>query len=170
MSFVSLEDMHGTVEVTVFSRLHARVSHLLVEDAPILVQGQVQKDEQSIKLVADTIIPVDQADETWTASIHFNLEVARTDREVLQQLHRVFERHPGTSQGFLHLVNPDKTDVVIELPQNLNLRVGSGLRREVTDLLGYTAIETQCTPAHNNHSNGKENGWKRRGPGPNGRF
>jgi DNA polymerase-3 subunit alpha len=170
MSFVSLEDMHGSIEVTVFSRLHAQVSDLLVEDAPVLIQGQVQKDEQSIKLVADTIIPVDRADETWTASIHFNLEVARTDRETLERLHRVFERHPGGSQGYLHLVNPDNTDVVIGLPQHLNLKVGSGLRREVADLLGYAAAETQCTPASANPSVVRENGWRRKGPRSNGRF
>jgi DNA polymerase-3 subunit alpha len=170
MSFVSLEDMHGSIEVTVFSRLHARVSELLVEDAPVLVQGQVQKDEQSIKLVADTIIAVDRADETWTASIHFNLEVARTDRETLERLHRVFERHPGASQGYLHLVNPDKTDVVIGLPPDLTLKVGSGLRREVADLLGYAATETQCTSASANHLAARENGWRGKGSRTNGRF
>ena len=170
MSFVTLEDMHGAIEVTVFSRLHALVSDLLVEDAAVLVQGQVQKDEQSVKLVADTIIPVDRAAQTWTASIHFNLEVARTDRQVLEQLHRVFERHPGSSQGFIHLVDPDKTDVVIELPEKLKLRVGSGLRREVSDLLGYVAIETQCSPASANQPAGNNNGWSRKGPRSNGRF
>ncbi len=170
MSFVALEDMHGAIEVTVFSGLYAAISDLLTEDAAILIQGQVQKDEQSIKLVADTIIPVNQAAQTWTASIHFNLEVARTERETLEQLHRLFERHPGASQGFLHLVDPDKTDVIIELPEKLNLRVGAGLRREVRDLLGYVAIETQCSPVQANPSAGNPKGWKRKGQGANGRF
>jgi len=171
MSFVTLEDMHGTIEVTVFSRLHAGVSDLLVEDAPVLVQGQVQKDEQSVKLVADTIIPVNRAEETWTASIHFNLEVARTDRQTLERLHRLLERYPGTSQGYLHLVDPDKTDVVIELPQSLSLKAGPGLQRAVSELLGYASMETQCTSAQTNRpTGGNGNGWNRKGYRANGRF
>ena len=172
MSFVTLEDMHGSVEVTVFSRLHAAVSDLLAEDAAVLVQGQVQKDEQSVKLLAETIIPVEKAEETWTASVHFNLEVARTDREILKQLHRLVQRHSGTSRGFLHLLHPDQTDVIIELPETMNLRVGRGLRREAFELLGYAAIETRCSPARANPNagNGNGNGSKRKGHQTDGRF
>ena len=139
---------------------------------PVLVQGQVQKDEQSIKLVADTIIPVDRAEETWTASIHFNLEVARTDRQTLEQLHRVFERHPGSSQGYLSTWwTRTRADVVIELPEKLNLKVGPGLQREVSELLGYAAIETQCSPCPRQPSAGSnDNVWSRKGYRSNGRF
>ncbi len=147
MAFVTIEDMHGSVEVTVFSRLYGTVNHLLVEDHPILIEGMVQKDEQSVKLVADTVIPMDKAEETWTASVHFNLEISRTDRANLQELYDLIRQHPGTSRVYLHLRSPENTDSIIELPDTLNLKAGSALTRAVNDLLGYNVVETRCSSA-----------------------
>ncbi len=147
MAFVTIEDMHGSVEVTVFSRLYGTVNHLLVEDHPILIEGVVQKDEQSVKLVADTVIPMDKAEETWTASVHFNLEISRTNREDLQELCDLIQQHPGTSRVYLHLRSPENTDSIIELPETLNLKAGTALTRAVNALLGYSVVETRCRTA-----------------------
>jgi DNA polymerase-3 subunit alpha len=146
MAFVNLEDMHGTVEAIVFARLFDKTRDLLVEDKPLLIQGQVQKDEKSIKILADEVIPIDKAEETWTASVHFNLELSRTDREILTDLHAILERYPGGCKAFLHLRDADRTDSIIALPERLRLKAGGALMREVNGLLGYRAVETRCSP------------------------
>jgi DNA polymerase-3 subunit alpha len=145
MAFVTIEDMHGAVEAIVFSRVFGQVRDLLVEDNPLLIQGQVQKDEQSVKILADTVIPIEAAEETWAASVHFNLVISRTDREVLTRLHGILERHPGGCRAFLHLRSPDNTDSVIALPEELKLKAGGELSREVNSFLGYQAVETRCS-------------------------
>ena len=43
MAFVTIEDMHGSVEVIIFSRVFADVRDLLVEDRPVLVQRSGSK-------------------------------------------------------------------------------------------------------------------------------
>jgi DNA polymerase-3 subunit alpha len=144
MAFVTIEDMHAAVEVIVFARVFANTRDLLIEDRPVLVQGQVQKDEQAIKILADEVIPIENAEETWAASIHFKLEISRTDRETLSNLHAIFERHPGPCPGFLHLRSADKTDSIIALPDKLKLKAGGSLTREVHNFLGYRAVETRC--------------------------
>ena len=145
MAFVTIEDMHGAVEAIVFSRVFADVRDLLVEDKPLLIQGQVQKDEQSVKILADTVIPINKAEETWSASVHFNLEISRTDRETLTDLHTILQRHPGACPAFLHLRSPDKTDSIIALSETLKLRAGGALSREVNNFLGYHAVDTRCS-------------------------
>ncbi len=147
MGFATIEDMHGAVEVVVFSRVYAAVSGLLAEDTAVLVQGQIQKDEQSVKLVAETLIPLEMAEETWTASVHVNLDLSRIDRDLLLQLREVMQRHPGSCKAFLHLRSPARVDAVIELSDGLHVKAGPGLRREVRELLGYQALETHCGPA-----------------------
>jgi len=162
MAFVTIEDMHGAVEVIVFSRVFAETRDLLLEDQAVLVQGQVQKDEQSIKILADTVIPIKAAEETWTASIHFNLEISRTDRETLSELHDILKRHPGSCPAFLHLRSPDNTDSIIALPDTLKLKAGGDLTRAVTGLLGYSALETRCSAVTSAavSSGGNRNGRK----------
>jgi DNA polymerase-3 subunit alpha len=146
MGFATIEDMRGAVEVTVFSRVYAGVSDLLTEDNAVLVQGQIQKDEQSVKLIAETIIPLEEAEENWTASVHLNLELRHTDRQLLLQLREVLRRYPGTCKAYLHLLGPTRADAVIELAEGFQLKAGPALRRDVGELLGYAAIETRCTP------------------------
>ena len=147
MAFVTIEDLHGAVEATVFSRVYTNVSDLLLEDNAIFVQGQVQKDEQSVKILAEKVVPMDKAEETWTASIHLNLEISRTDRAMLEKLNDILKKHPGGCRGYLHLRSPEDTDSIIALPDSLKLKAGGALMREVNDLLGYHAVETLCMAA-----------------------
>jgi len=147
MAFVTLEDLHGSVEATVFSSLYAKVHELLSDDNPILVQGQLQKNENSVKLLADTVIPIDKAEETWTASVHFNLDITRTQRELLVKLKEIFKNHPGSCRAYIHLLNPDKTDTIVALSDSMKLRAGLPLAREVNRFLGYNAVETAYKPA-----------------------
>jgi DNA polymerase-3 subunit alpha len=144
MAFVILEDLHGSVEATVFSSLYAKAHDLLSDDRPILIQGQLEKDENSVKILADTIIPIDKAEETWTASVHFNLDITRTQRELLVNLKEIFKRHPGSCRAYIHLLNPDKTETIIALSNSMKLRAGLALTREVNRFLGYNAVETDC--------------------------
>jgi DNA polymerase-3 subunit alpha len=107
----------------------------------------VQKDEQSVKILAEKVIAMDKAEETWTASIHFNLEISRTDRDALEQLNAILKKHSGTCRAYLHLHSPEKTDSIIELPDSMRLKAGGALVREVNELLGYSAVETLCMAA-----------------------
>jgi len=147
MAFVTIEDLHGAVEATVFSRVYATVTDLLIEDNPVLIQGQVQKDEQSVKILAEKVVAMDKAEDTWTASIHFNLEISSTDREALAKLHDILQRHPGGCRAYLHLRSPENTDSIVALPDSLKLKAGGSLIREVNELLGYNAVATQCMAA-----------------------
>jgi DNA polymerase-3 subunit alpha len=145
MAFVTIEDLNGAVEVTVFSRLYATAADLLVEDRALLVHGQVQRDEQSVKMTAESIIPLEKAEERWTASVHVNLDLERADRETLTRVREVLQRHPGRCRAFLHLRSPRRADAVIALPEGLCVKAGPGLRRELGELVGYGALETRCT-------------------------
>ena len=147
MAFVTVEDMHGSAEATVFSSVYASVNDLLFEDNPILIQGRVQKDEQAVKILADSVVPIEKVEETWTASIHFNLELARADRSMLLALQDIFKRHPGSCRAFLHLRDLNNTETIIALPDTMKLRAGSALKHEVDGFLGYQAVDTVCSPA-----------------------
>ena len=98
-----------------------------------------------MKILADTVIPIDQAEETWAASVHLNLEISRTDREGLENLHAILNRHPGPCPAFIHLRSADNTDSIIALPDVFKLKAGGALTREVNGFLGYHAVETRCS-------------------------
>jgi DNA polymerase-3 subunit alpha len=163
MAFVTIEDLHGSAEIIIFSSVYSSVNTLLTDDHPILVQGQVQKDENSVKILADTVIPMEKAEETWTADIHFNLDLTHTPKDLMVKLRNILEKHPGSCQAYLNLRDPGKTEIIIALPDTVRLKPGSALRQEVYGLLGYHAVETVCSPvtsssSFNNNKRGNSKG------------
>jgi DNA polymerase-3 subunit alpha len=146
MAFVNLEDLHGSIEVTVFSSLYTKVYDLLLEDTPLLVQGLLQKDENYIKMLADAIIPIDKAEERWTTSVHINIDITLTEKSMLLELNDILKKHPGSCKVYIHLRNPDRTETIIALPDSIKLKPGMGLTRELNKFFGYDVVETICTP------------------------
>ncbi|MCK7511451.1 MAG: hypothetical protein MZV70_50300 [Desulfobacterales bacterium] len=148
MAFVTIEDLHGAVEVTVFSRLlREPPATCWTEDNAVLVQGQVQKDEQSVKLVADTHHPAGEGrgDLDRQRARQPGARAGPTG-ELLLRLREVLQRYPGTCKAYLHLRGPTQTEAVIELPEGIHLKAGAALRREVSEVLGDNALETRCAP------------------------
>ncbi len=162
MAFVTLEDLHGDVEIIVFSALYTKVYDLLTDDNAVLVRGSLQKEENSVKILADTVIPMDKAEETWTTSLRFNLDITQTEKTLLEKLNTVLKRHPGSCQAYIHLLNPDKTETIIALSHKMRLKAGSSLIREVNRLVGYNAAETVCQPAEPSSTFNGYNGKRRR--------
>jgi DNA polymerase-3 subunit alpha len=103
---------------------------------------------------------MDKAEETWTASIHFNLEIARTDRAALVKLHEILKKHAGNCKAYLHLHSTDNADTIIQLPHSMKLKASGALMREVNELLGYNAVETLCMSAKTEtRTNNYRTGW-----------
>jgi DNA polymerase-3 subunit alpha len=159
MAFATLEDMRGSVELVIFPSVYAETSDLLVMDQPLFVQGELQKEEGGLKILADSIIPMEEAESLWTATVHLKLDLTKTQAETLSELQQIIRRHRGSCKSFIHLVVPDKTETIIALGEGYALAATPELSREVSACLGYTAVETACTSAtHRERRNGRHNG------------
>ena len=61
MAYIQLEDLYGTIEITIFPRDYERLKPLLTDDAKIFVRGRVQTSEnRAAKLICRDIIPFDR--------------------------------------------------------------------------------------------------------------
>ena len=147
MAFVQVEDLQGTVEVIVFPDAYSDCQAYLKEDAPVFVQGQAQKEENAVRVVAERIVDMDHAEEVWTASIHITVDMAAASADLLADLQQLLARYPGTCKTFLHLVDDNTTETIIAADDALRLQAGAPLTREINSLLGYAAVETRCAPA-----------------------
>lgn len=168
MAFATLEDMRGTVEVVVFPSVYTETSDILVVDAPLFVQGELQKAEGGLKILADTIIPMEAAESLWTATVHFKLDVTKTEADTLAELQRIIRRHSGNCKSFIHLLEPERTETVIALGADYALASTPELNREINAYLGYSAVETACSAATrrergNGFGKGRRNGFRRKG-------
>ena len=60
MAFITLEDQYGTVEVIVFPRDYQQYRQFLDADRKVYIKGRASVSEESGKLIAEFIIPMDQ--------------------------------------------------------------------------------------------------------------
>ena len=159
MAFATVEDILGSVEVVVFPSIYTECADLLTEDTAVLVQGQVQVEDNGVKILADTVIPMEQAEETWTVEIRLKVNAEASNRETLTRVHQALKRYPGTCKGYLHISINDQAEAVVAMTEELRIRYCGAMTREVNSILGYNAVETQCIDAagamRKNDLNGK---------------
>jgi len=62
MSILTLEDIEHTIEVLVFPEAYRRCSSSLTDEEPVVVVGRLSKKDLNPKIVADNVVPLDQAD------------------------------------------------------------------------------------------------------------
>lgn len=59
MAFLSVEDDSGEIEVVVFPKTLEKFSHLLTEEAPLCIVGQLSlRDDEDPKLLANSMVPL----------------------------------------------------------------------------------------------------------------
>jgi DNA polymerase-3 subunit alpha len=119
MAFVTLEDMDGTVELTVFPAPFRSAAGLLRSREPVLVRGRVDDTEKGRVILAEEIRPLEQALVGGTATggppqtCRIRLVSERGDPlVVLPEIRRVVAEHPGPVPVFLHVVLAEAEVVV----------------------------------------------------------
>ncbi len=142
MAFVTLEDLGGMVDVVVFADLFAKCEPVLKPDAPLIVRGRLEKGEESVKILAEDVLPLEAAPERLTSAVHIEVNAALHGREDLDALRRLLgsSEHRGDTPAFVHILVPQKADVVIRLPSSLGLRASPDLKAAVRRLIGADVV------------------------------
>ncbi len=95
MAAFMLDDPHGTVEVVVFPEPFSKAASLLQTDALVLVKGRFERDEDSTRLLASEILPIEQVREQLAREVIVALDSTRHDRRTVEAVSDVLGRHKG---------------------------------------------------------------------------
>jgi DNA polymerase-3 subunit alpha len=158
MGFVTIEDLTGSVEITVFSDIYATTSALLKGDDPLLVIGKLEKGEKGCKVLimkggeenngrkfqrdrgpAGDIKLLSEARAQTTKKVSFILRMNDIPPQQITLLKEVIERHPGTVPTCLQFQLPGRSRATMPLTVAMNVAASDDLRLEVERLLGYNA-------------------------------
>lgn len=118
MAFVQLEDLTGSVEVIVFSRLYEERRPLLEADGIVIVRGKVdarntsaddEERSEAAKVIADEIIAFDApADDGWVRNQVVHLDVpAEATADQMARLQEILSGAPGPDRVLMHLQRED---------------------------------------------------------------
>jgi DNA polymerase-3 subunit alpha len=139
MAVFDLEDLGGSVEVTVFPKTMAEHGHKLEEDAIVLVRGRLDDRRGDVpKILCHEVEVVEMGDLPSSRPVRLRLPIDRVSRSTVDELKELLSAHPGDAEVYLHLGDRQ----VLRLPIDYCVNPSGGLVGELRVLLGAEAVVT----------------------------
>jgi DNA polymerase-3 subunit alpha len=95
MAAFVLDDPYGTVEVVVFPDAFGKCGSLVQADTAVLVKGRFERDEDSARLLASEILPIEKVREQLAREVLVSLDSRRHDRRTIEAVSDILGRHKG---------------------------------------------------------------------------
>jgi len=151
MCVVKLEDMFGTIDVTIFPRAYEETAELWVEDTVVIVHGEIQMRRDEPGLLCNRVEQLKAVEEemnrkqyqVWlTLQLSGNDEVSvSNDMMKVQDIYRHIQERPGRDYYEVFVANGEwKVRLV---PGNNTMHYDEALRNKLEAVLGKGAVEVQ---------------------------
>jgi DNA polymerase-3 subunit alpha len=145
MAFVTLEDLHGILEVIVFPELFQQVEELLMaadvgEEQPVMVRGTVDVTDDAVKVIASSMTPLGDYAERVATRVTVRISTTGLTSKDLSELKTVFERHPGDARVVLQMVCTDSRQTILALNRDLGVAPTMRLIAEIEALIGENRV------------------------------
>jgi len=122
MARFEIADESGSREVVAFSRAYEAIADQLIEDAPVVLIAEVSDDDDSLRIVADRLIPWEKRSELpQVAIIEFDLDGLSHDH--LLELRSLLDEHAGITPVRLRFRNGPRT--TLYAPEGLRVDTDS---------------------------------------------
>jgi DNA polymerase-3 subunit alpha len=96
MCFAQLEDLSGMVEMVVFPDTYAQAEMMLKSDQPLVVEGILEKEEESVKIIVEKIHNVTDRMKNLN-----RLKISLTQKfDDFESLKRIIKKYPGQSEVY----------------------------------------------------------------------
>ncbi len=103
MAKFRLEDLQGSVPVTVFSKTYNEVRDRIIEDALIFLKARIDQGSEEPALLADEIIPAERYVRQAVDGLVLCLEEKKHNKETLEQIAEVVSKKPGNQRLLFEL-------------------------------------------------------------------
>lgn len=142
MAFVLVEDFEGSVEVVVFPTIFKQHQELLKEDNIVIIQGKLDIKEDEVKIIANSVKNLaaeEAAPAPKKSTVYLKIPKLQLDKALVAKLKTVLKAHPGHSEVYLQLQEPDKL-TTLRISNELYVNSSHELVQELSQLLGNGSV------------------------------
>ena len=122
MAFLTLEDMKGFLEVIVFADVYKEAQGLLNDDSPILVEGVLEREEESSKVIAKKIYHLKDAPVKVKKRVYVEIKDLDVSQKDIEQLKGIIERNSGNNRIVIRVLSPGGGSITLSLPEEMGVR------------------------------------------------
>ncbi|NLZ28198.1 MAG: hypothetical protein GX887_04450, partial [Firmicutes bacterium] len=139
MGFAVLEDLTGTVEVTVFSNLYEKNPELMQQDQPIIIRGRTEArhefgDKKEVKIIAEEVVPLPLK----SKQLFIRVDLKEEEYIKLTELRRLLFDKNGDIPVYLDFKRLHK---MMLLPEKFWVKNEPQCFDRIKDLLGNDSLE-----------------------------
>jgi DNA polymerase-3 subunit alpha len=137
MAILMVEDLEDMVEVLVFPAAFRQSAQYIAANSVVFLKGRLDLKEDRPKIIANSILPVEEAYNLVTA---INIKLPQTRENILESVKEKLSGHPGQIPVYLHFHTPQREKVKVLVGSQLFVSSNETLIKELSDLLGEEQI------------------------------
>lgn len=143
MAIVTLEDLHGKIEVMVWPKVFAEYGQLLKQDAIVFIKGRIEWEEDLPRLIASEVHSVQSVASRMTRSVLIEFKPETTNEDSLHKVQSVLAQNTGPTPVYLSFIDPqgNRNDMIID--RSLYVSPNQEFVENVEKLLGEGSVHLQ---------------------------
>jgi DNA polymerase-3 subunit alpha len=143
MCVFMLDDAGGTLEVVVFPEAFKQSGHLAENGQMVVVKGKFERDDESARLIASEIAPLEAVRERLARSVAIRLSTPPHDRATFEKLWDVFAQHKGDRRVAFDIELQDsdrRLRVKVDVNAQIRVRPSERLVSDVEKICGTGSV------------------------------
>jgi len=140
MGIITLEDLHGSIEVILWPEIYTEVESVLLAEEPILVKGEVDSEGNMPKVIAKEVFPLIQAKQRFQGRVMIHFRTLGLEKETLFAVKEILAANKGNNDTRLHFISPDNKERVVTVSDDLRIQPSDEVIAQIQSLLGDDAI------------------------------
>ena len=143
MCVFMLDDADGSLEIVVFPEAFKQCGHLAENGQMVLVKGKYERDDESARILASEIVPIDMVRERLARSVAIRLSTPPHDRATFEKLWDVFAQHKGDRRVAFDIEVKDAEHhlrVTVDVNAQIRVRPSERLVSEVEKICGAGSV------------------------------
>lgn len=137
MAFLNLQDMHGSVEVTIRPEIWNRERDLIESEAILVVQGRTNARDEQLRIVADSIRDISNARREMIRKIIIGFIVTPDADKRSYALHKLIKNYPGKTSVSLRMAfptAPELESVIVDLGDEFQVDLVDHFLEKLADI------------------------------------
>lgn len=135
MCNVVLEDLQGSANIIFWADVYKKFYELLHADEPVVIQGSIDVGDESLKIIAQDVIPLTRALENPYKQVRFMVDTDKVSPDNIKSLYDTIKKYNGKYEGYIHILN-GKSETIVRLGDETRLDICDRLQREADGILG----------------------------------
>jgi DNA polymerase-3 subunit alpha len=140
MCVFMLDDAGGSLEIVVFPETFKQWGHVAETGQLVLVKGKFEKDDETARIVASEIVPIDLVRERLAKAVTIRVSTVPGSRATFERLWELFEAHKGDRRVAFVIEEKDRGIKVTADVSGVRVRPSERLVSEVEKICGAGSV------------------------------